>query len=75
MVGRAIPSIASARQFHLELLVPAHLRSMPLLENTKGRSNVTEPGCLLLREPGRPAYSCTRYTFSLEITQVFGVSL
>lgn len=61
MVGRAIPSIVSARQFNLEFLVPAHLRGMPLLEDTKGRSNVTEPGCLLHREPERLAYFFTQY--------------
>jgi len=61
MVGRAILSIASARKFDLELLVPAHLGSMPLLENTKGRSSVTEPGSLLHGDPGRPAYSFTGY--------------
>lgn len=43
MVGRAIPSVASARQFDLELLVPAHLRGMPLLKDTKGRNTVKSP--------------------------------
>lgn len=61
-MGRAIPSIASARQFDLEFLVPAHLRGMPLLEDTKRRSDVTEPGRPLHREPGRLAYFFTQHT-------------
>lgn len=74
MVGRAIPSIASARKFNLEFLVPAHLGSMPLLENTKGRSNVTGPAvCSTENQEGLP----TPYTIrvSLEVTQLFGVYL
>lgn len=33
-MGRAVPAIASAGQLHLEFLVPAYLRGMPLLKGT-----------------------------------------
>ena len=62
MVGRAIPSVASARQFDLQLLVPAHLRRMPLLKNTRGRVDITR---LFHRGAGEPAPPSNLHTTRL----------